>query len=337
MTPSEPIKISFSSSDAYRQCALKHHLMYVERWRTKETPAALSRGTALHSLLEFHYRELAEITTSKQRQQSDAAILDPIRAAAVKKGLISTDDEEAELIAWMYDGYVDYYKVDSAWEILAVELDFEIPLYDRTGKKSRFVMIGKIDLIVRNRGTGKVFVVDHKTCSTLPTEKALDFDEQMAFYTIAARRLGHKVHGAIYSAIRSKKLKRDMTPADRFLRRPVTKTDFELKTVEHELVDTMEDAYRDRGGVDPPRSPDSDRCNWKCGLREACLAGRKSGPERMRAFMQDTGWKTPAMREDSTVKPVVETAIGGQLDLVAELEKLTIGGSVKSLSEDVFG
>lgn len=308
------IKISYSEADTYRQCALKHQLKYIERWRSDETAPALSRGTQLHAALEYHYQQLQLRDVTKD---ADVDVLAKTHAALVEKGLIH-DEGGDEAVTWMLEGYLDFYGCDNAWEIVATEQDFEVPLYDYDGKESRFVLRGRIDLIVKNKGTSKIFVVDHKTCSNLPTEKALEFDEQMAFYTIAARRAGYPVYGAIYNAIRSKKLVRAMTSEERFLRKFVTKTDFELKTVEEELVATMETAYNERKH-DAPRTPDSERCNWKCDMREACIAGRKMGPERMRAFLTDTGFKQPADHVSPVSAAVAEPV---QMDLMVEIAKV---------------
>ncbi|MES2866815.1 MAG: PD-(D/E)XK nuclease family protein [Actinomycetota bacterium] len=313
------IKVSYSESDAARQCKLKWHLAYVERWRTTDTPAALARGTALHAVQETHY---AALQLRNPTETPDKDFLATLRGHMVEHGLLEVEGGD-ESVDWMYDGYTEFYGCDNAWEILAIEVDFDIPLYDHTGAESQFRLQGRIDLIVRNRGTGKIFVVDHKTCSNLPTAKALDFDEQMALYTIAGRRMGFDVYGAIYNAIRSKKLVRKMTPEERFSRAIVTKTEFELTVVEHELVETMLDAHRPRQ-MDPPRSPDPDRCNWKCPFKEACLAGRKMGPVRMREFLRDTGFKQPDGYPDAiaAAERTATPAVGDQMDLIAELEKL---------------
>lgn len=317
-------KVSFSESDSWRQCHLKWQLGYGERWRSDEEAPALRRGTALHACMEYHYGVIKKHGDAKK--DVDAAVLAKIRETMVEKEML--DQEGADpLVEFMYDGYVDFYGADNAWEILATEIDFEVPLYNRDGSESEFVLHGRIDLIVRNRGTGKIFVVDHKTCANLPTEKALDFDEQMAMYTIAGRRMGYKIHGAVYNAIRSKKLVRPMTSEERFSRKVVTKTEFELQVVEHELVDTMRDAYRPRE-FDPPRSPDSDRCNWKCNFKEACLAGRKSGPERMRQFLADTGFSRP----EGGGKASVRTTGPVQLDLVAEIAKVESANAVEAVN-----
>ncbi len=308
------IKVSYSESDAYRQCRLKWHLGYAERWRTADTPAALARGTAFHAAMEFHY---AVLQARDPLEMPSAELCGRIHTAMVDGGLI--EGEVDPVVDWMVQGYQEFYGADEAWEILAVEVDFEIPIFDHTGAESEFYLMGRIDLIVRNRGTGKIFVVDHKTCSSLPTDKALDFDEQMALYTIAGRRMGYDIHGAVYNAVKSKQLVRAMVPSERFLRKYITKTDFELQTVEHELVETMREAHRPRE-IDPPRSPDSNTCNWKCNFREACLAGRKSGPVRMREFLRDTGFRQPESVPPYFAEPTPPES--PQMDLLNELARV---------------
>lgn len=315
MNDTKKIRISYSAYDTAKQCGLRHQLAYKERWRSDESAPALSRGTAMHAALEHHYRRLQQYDpTSIPAADFNAAT----RALAVADDIRGVDTEEGEAVDFMVDGYVDYYGADSNWEILAVEVDFEVPLFDHFGKESEFELIGRIDLIVKNRGTGKVWVVDHKSASQMPTEKALEFDSQLALYTIAARRAGFPVHGAIYNVLRSKKLKRAMTPEERFSRKLVVSTVPELDTTEHEVVQFMRDVYRDRGGLDAPRSPDSERCSWKCNYREACLMGRKNGNERARQFLKDTGFRQP----DPPAATMLAPAEPGQMDLLTELERI---------------
>jgi RecB family exonuclease len=262
-------EVSYSELDAYRQCRLKHELAYKERWRPAEESPALSRGRLFHEVLELHYRTLKE---TRSLEQSIAAV----EGSGLLYDLMTGNEtEQQELVAWVYNGYTERYRDDNEWEILEVETKVNTMLPNHKGNPSSFRFKGTVDLLVRdNSAGGGLWIVDHKTCSNLPKGKDLDLDDQMGLYTYLLRRQGLDIRGAIYSACRTKKLKRDMTMEERFKRYITVRGEVELKNIALEAYDTFREAYKPREGA-TPRSPDSERCGWRCPFTEPCLGGRK--------------------------------------------------------------
>lgn len=277
----EPIVISFSQLNTRRQCPHKEQLAYRERWtksKDETTPAGL--GTLWHKLMELHYtairtgerepkRAVAEALFEFQRMRKNAEVLD--------------------LLRWMYDGYLEQYGYDDEWEIVATEHRALVPLRHPSGIKSRFVLKMIIDLVVRDRATGRVWLVDHKAHGTIPKAKELDLDDQFGLYTWGLRQLGHKPFGAVYSTARTQRNKvKPQTLADRFDRHLMTRTDFELNTIAQEALNTARVMYR----PDDPgeRHTNTDLCRRWCDFTEACLTGRKYGPDRERQFLRDVGF-----------------------------------------------
>jgi hypothetical protein len=206
--------------------------------------------------------------------------------------------EEQDLVAWVYDGYVrKYAELDSSlWTIEAVEHRIEEWLPTERGTRSTFKLKGTVDLIVRDRQLmDGLWVVDHKTCRDLPRGKDLDFDDQAAVYTYLLRRRGLDIRGVIFNHCRTQKLVRPMTDDERFRRSITVRTDAELETMALEVLNTFREAYRPRldNGL-PPRSPDPDRCGWKCPYTEPCLGGRK-GIEIER-LLEDHGFEIDEKR-----------------------------------------
>lgn len=293
----ELIRVSSSEVETYRQCRLKHQLQYIERWRTDEEHPALARGTLFHSVMEAHYGRIKE-------GDVDATGLYAAVSDLLYDPTSGSQDEQQEIVEWMYRGYVEMYGLDPDWEIVAIEIPLEVRLFD-----SRFILSGTCDLIVKDRTTGGLWIVDHKTCKSLPS-KDFDLEDQTAVYTYLLRQEGWDIRGAIYNHCRTYKLVRDMTLDERFKRQLTVRTDRELETCAREIAELMEEAYsnherrveeivihEDDGTGEPisvaydaPRTPDGERCGWKCNLTEACLAGRKYGPERTRTFLEDTGF-----------------------------------------------
>ena len=306
MTTQLPIRVSSSEIDTYRQCRLKHQLSYIERWRTDEEHEALARGTLFHSVMEAHYKQLKyfredpagiEFFATREPQEIVRDMLVSVAPHLYEEGT-GHQSERQELVEWIYRGYLTCYGLDTDWEIVAVELELDYPLSDG------YYLAGTADLIVRDKTAGGgLWIVDHKTCKDLP-KKDFDLEDQTAVYAYLLKRAGWDIRGAIYNHCRTYKLKtRDMEMDERFKRSITVRTDYELQTCAEEVLELMEEAYDNHGirairaeeatgsqMYDAPRSPNGDTCNWKCGFTEACIAGRKSGPERTRQFLEDTGF-----------------------------------------------
>lgn len=259
----EPIVISWSEIDAFRQCPFKHDLAYRQRWQSDIQSPALSRGNAWHKILETRYRG-----------QQDG---DPVRALAQIEGLLRMDDgdqsEEQELLEWMYDGYCDMWDTEDEreWTIKAVEYKSFAPLSDR------FTLKVKIDVLGVRRG--RLWVWDHKSGKNLPKDKELDLDDQMGLYIWCMRQMGFPVAGAIYSAARTQRNQTYQPLDERFVRIPLRRTDVELDNIAREALATAERMWpegEDRFSM-RERNTNTDTCRWRCDFTEGCLSSRKGG------------------------------------------------------------
>lgn len=314
------IQVSNSEVDTYRQCRLKHQLSYLERWRTDEEVEALSRGTLFHSIMEAHYNELTrQRSTGEYDNASEASLSEDLFLAVApllyEEGTGAQTDRQ-ELVEWIYKGYVQCYGLDESWEIVGVEVPLDYPL---GGDDSGFRLAGTADLIVRDTSVGNgLWIVDHKTCKDLP-KKDFDLEDQTAVYSYLLKKEGYDIRGAIYNHCRTYKLKtREMEFDERFKRQFTVRSDQELETCAREVLELMQEAYgnHDRrlreapavdGDLQPydaPRSPNGDTCNWKCGFTEACIAGRKYGPDRTRTFLKDIGFTVHETKPGPTFNKV---------------------------------
>jgi RecB family exonuclease len=296
ITGREPITVSFSEIDTIRQCLFKHELGYKQRWRTDRTSPALQRGTDWHQILEVHYGEIRQ-----WQQEQDAGVV-LVRDAALAERIWARvhpllydtttghQTDEQALLEWMYRGYIDAYGLDPQWDILAVEHAPVMWLPTPGGRRSRFQVKMKIDLVVRDRPTGQILVVDHKSGKDLPKDKELDLDDQFGLYVWGLRQLGYDVFGAVHSAARTLKYKDESKAqplTERFSRKRLPRTDRELQTIAVEAYRAARLAYSFKEG-EAPRSPNSDTCNWRCDFKEACLLGRKGS--NTQAVLRDLGF-----------------------------------------------
>lgn len=315
------ITISHSEIDAFRQCPFKHHLAYRQRWVRQKTSGALARGSLWHQVLEAHYTVIRNAQQGAYPEMNDASfrgaglypaqtelLIELCMKAAADVLAVAIDDgieqDEIDIVTWMYAGHIERYGVDEQWQILAVEHKITIPLFDPdTGRKTKFRLKCILDLIIRNRLNQQVWIVDHKSGAELPKEKDLDFDEQFGLYHAVMKRIGHRVFGSVYSAARTKRNKGDVVPIgdpgrtkamktqtldERFSRTLLARTDQELQAIERGVLQTAKAMYSANNQHE--RHPDSSTCGWRCDYTEACLLGRKTNDQRTELFLADTGY-----------------------------------------------
>lgn len=264
------IPISWSEIDAYHQCPHKWWLGYIEGWQAPPSPA-LQRGIDWHELMDLHYA--GRLPGGDPRQAS----------AKVSELLGRTDPHATEqqgLLTWMFDGYGQMWDEEDHrdWTVVASEHKLELPLPDPEGNPSRFLVRARIDLLARFKPNGKLWLWDHKTGANLPKGKDLDFEDQFGLYIWLLRQTGHEIQGCVYNAARTQRNKSAPQPLnERFSRTLLVRTDTELRTMANEIWATAEAMYPlDQPPLwPPPRHPDSERCKWRCGFTEGCLASRK--------------------------------------------------------------
>jgi hypothetical protein len=186
--------------------------------------------------------------------------------------------EEQNLVAWMFEGYIQHYGTDPEWEIKAVEYANQFWLPAPSGNRSDFRLKLKIDLVVKIQG--RLWIVDHKSCKNLPNDKMLELNDQFGLYTWALRKLGLKIHGSIHNACRTfRGIHEDEDPASldaRFKRTLMYRTDRELDMIADEAYRTAKRAWTTPLG-EAERNTNEDTCRWRCDYTEACLMSRKGG------------------------------------------------------------
>lgn len=288
--------VSYSELDTFRQCPLKHKLAYVERWTPREVSKPLSRGSGWHSMSEAHYLVLKEVQDEahelhhwrKDPEAEQEVRLRCETAAAVAMRETGLAEEELDLLWWMYQGYVKMWGLDPAWLILAVEHAAEVPLREPSGRKSRFRIKVKIDLVIRRLdmvGT-PIAIVDHKSGSRFPSGKELDIDDQFGIYEGLMRDIGKPVFQSIHNFARTQRNKGPMALEDRFLRSPMIREQAELDEI---LADALRAAKASRRKEEPYSSPNPDSCGWRCDFLQPHLAARKGGD--LRSILKGMGFR----------------------------------------------
>jgi hypothetical protein len=281
----EPIIVSYSELDTYRQCPLKHALGYGQRWtKPVKEGSALSKGSLWHLVMETHYKVIQKWqAVNGGKRIPKHAHKDVLAEAYTATRPFLSDLQTGEqsdvqaLIEWMYDGHVEMWGIDEDWIIKGVEHQIVTPLRDERGNRTRYHLKAKMDLVVVDLSTGgKLWVVDHKSGANLPSQMDLEIDDQFGLYTWAMREVKRPVVGSLHSANRTQRNKSFM-PLDTRMSRTY------LNRGEVELTSLALDAYRTAWNAHPPKgamkkvysAPDPRSCGWKCDFKEPHLLMRR--------------------------------------------------------------
>jgi hypothetical protein len=119
--------------------------------RPIKTSGALKFGSLMHQALEVWW-------TTASVEKVDNFF----------NGLTERDEYEIAKAYALIIGYIKTYADDhELYDVLSVESEFRAPLInpDTMGKSQTWELAGKIDVIVREKSTGKVIIIEHKTTS----------------------------------------------------------------------------------------------------------------------------------------------------------------------------
>ena len=309
--------VTYSELDTFRQCPLKHQWSYVDKYRKDPgVGSALHRGTLWHQVMESHYLLVQEVDPEVVARRGWSVVRQALKQFALQHFLTDeagNQNEDQQLVEWMYDGYLERYGLDLDWEPLAVEDAGEVRFRDENGRATRFFLRFKIDMVVRQRSTGTLWLVDHKTTSMFAKESEIELDEQFRLYTWALRQMGVPIHGVIRSDSRTRRNKGPMELDQRFRRVSTFVTEVEAHNVAQDALRAAKAAYQ--GNRQVYASPAPDRCVWRCDYQQVHIAQRK-GLGSSEVLMKDFGFRRSEIKHREYAPDPVASAIrSGDLSL----------------------
>ena len=196
--------ITYSALRMFQNCRRKYFLRYVECLTPIKRDEVLYLGSVWHEVLELWYKP-------GERDAKLSAIHDLIDKSF--PGRISDPSRKRDwhLCHVMFDGYRVRYPEED-FQILTVEQEFSIPIINPlTGRSSRtFELRGKVDGLVQMRGSGELFLLEHKSAAQITGDyiERLPSDFQINLYSMALSRfLKRKISGVIYNVTRKASLK----------------------------------------------------------------------------------------------------------------------------------
>lgn len=203
-------KLTNSARNKFAACHRAYQLFYVQGKRPVIPSDALGFGTAMHALLEGVWGGSSSRANGKGDGELRFNTGDPYRDMTLKA---------------LYEGYLDRWERedDERFEKVAAEVYFEAPLMNpETGGISKtWVLAGKIDAIAREKATGKLYIIEHKTTSQdigpgSDYWRRLAIDGQVSGYYVGAQANGYEVENCLYDVIRKPTIKPyKATPEDK--------------------------------------------------------------------------------------------------------------------------
>lgn len=235
-------QFSYSQVGVWNRCHFSWFLNYHEKWAPIETKSYFVEGSVGHDLFMIYYKNIALASHRDCISLVKTRVGEYLRAAGSdpdKLKIVST-------IARVVKGYLEDFAPaeDRKWDILDAEKEFLIPLKSPKGRT--FNLEGKIDILARDKSTGRIYVWDHKFIGRgrFYSQSQLVMDNQTPTYIAALQLMGIPVFGAIMNQLNKHDYKEPATEEQLYRRASIYHTESELKMRLYELgqlVDELED------------------------------------------------------------------------------------------------
>jgi RecB family exonuclease len=276
-TTTEPIKISNSEIQTFKDCRRRWWLTYYRRLKPKmkDYTGALALGSRIHEALDRHYSTGIDLLDAHAE-----LIKEDIKKMTDANRDTSNLETEAELGRVMLEGYLEWVEmegIDAELEMISTEEILERPMMD-----GKVILQGKIDMRVRRKIDGARMIRDFKTVggSFADFGAMAHMNEQVKTYMILDGAQEHdedsRTDGAIFTMLR--KVKRGAYAKPPFYDQiEVRHNRFTLRAFLEQLEGTFEDMLRVRDALDAGEShyknaypsPSKD-CKWKCQFFAIC-------------------------------------------------------------------
>ena len=230
----EARRISNSEVGTWLTCKAKYRFAFDMKLEKINKSEALNRGILGHEVLEQYYSCL------RDGMSHDAGV---VVAVNYLQTVMIDHPEQADMCMELHTlltRFWDYWRGNPDWKILETESAYDLEITEQ------FTMPMRLDLLVQEIATGKIYLVDHKFCYDFWNEDDIALSPQFAKYVGALRANGIVVDGCILNQVRYRKLK-DNDPEKSFKHTYVKPSDAKIKnTIKEHIQSSVEIvAYRD--------------------------------------------------------------------------------------------
>jgi len=276
VSPRQPIKISNSEIQTFKDCRRKWWLSYYRRLQpqTQNYTGALALGSRIHAALDEYYSVGTPLLEAHARlvQADKYTLLEQFRDTMDL-------DSEAELGRIMLEGYLEWVNengIDAELEMISTEEIISMPMLD-----GEVELQGKLDMRVRRKADGVRMFRDFKTVGGSFAEfgSMAHMNEQILTYMIleaAQNKEGERCEGGIFTML--KKVKRSANAKPPFYDQiEVRHNTFALRSFWNRLHGAVMDLMSTRKALDDGadfnfvayQRPSRD-CKWKCQFFAVC-------------------------------------------------------------------
>lgn len=186
----------------------------------------LAIGTLGHDVLSIYYEGIMYLDESTARQ----AARDHLSKLMLDGQPYSREVVSATSI--ILERYWSFYANDDLrkYEILGVEQEYDLPLTDE------FSYVFRFDLLLKQSGTPKIGLVDHKFKYDFFSEESINLSGQLPKYLGALRANGVNPSFVFLNQIRAKPAAQSWGPKDFFKRSPVSPSNAKVTNAMREQI-----------------------------------------------------------------------------------------------------
>lgn len=188
-----PYNVSNSEAIAFISCKRMWEFAFGFNLAPKVMPDPLARGTLGHSAFEAYV---------------NARLAGDSHESAIKAGLAVIQAAMTEIkldvvmqVQFLWGRYMDHHNGWPEWELIGTEQRVDLQLTETLAMPIRY------DLLVRERATGKLKIVDYKFAFNFWTPFEHDLNPQMPKYIGVMRANGEPVEGGFLEEIRTRDMK----------------------------------------------------------------------------------------------------------------------------------
>ena len=247
------MRISYSRLENFKQCPLKYKLSNIDKIKEPKSKEAIF-GTYIHKVLKWFYQKDPHFPTLD-------ALLKYYREYWPKKteGFEWKDPEEEK--SYFKEGLrilEEFYNknIPHKTSILDLETRFEVVIDENPDKPNgKHILTGVIDRIDK-LPDGTVEIIDYKTGKRMPSQNALDKNDQLSLYAIGLKNR--------WPRIKTENLKLSLYFLKFNEKINTKRTEKDLEEAKNKVIDLI---HKIEKSDFEPRS--SVLCGW-CGYRNIC-------------------------------------------------------------------